>query len=121
MKCISVSYPKQIDNLLELDFRKIFSKVRVLTNDFMESLNQKFFKHPKFRKFSSIHVRSFMNRSKTFYRVLQKKYQQQYKLRFHLKKTIVMKVQKRPKIMTLQFVTMHKKVSTMKRPKLIKI
>jgi len=29
MKCISVSYPKKIDNLLELDFRKIFSKARV--------------------------------------------------------------------------------------------
>ena len=29
MKCISVAYPKKIDNLIELDFRKIFSKARV--------------------------------------------------------------------------------------------
>ena len=120
MKCISVSYPKQIDNLLELNFRKIFSKVRVLAKDFMEISNQKFFKHPKYRKFSSIHVRSLLNMLKTLYYTTQKKYQQQHKLLFCLMKAISMKPPKRLKIMTLQFAMINKKISKLKCLKLFK-
>ena len=120
MTCISFSYPKQIENLLELDFRKIFSKVRVLAKDFIAISNQKLFKHPKCRNFSSIHVRSLLNMFKTLYYTNQKKYQQQHKLLFCLMKAISMKPPKRLKIMTLQFAMINKKISKLKCLKLFK-